>query len=237
MPGRVQRLHPQFRARLLEPRAAAVSICCQRQGPAAGPASAAGSREQEWTTGPAEIRASQGSALRSRGEGKDGPQGRSRRGLQEGRCPRVAWTGSQTGQGADTATHKPDPAAVGGGLGAGGAVLGSWGLTLGGCRLGNWGLGGWVLALQGSGDLGLLSPEQTDPHSDRWGVACLHQRDPPSTQPTGSQLLRTLPGAFTECPTPITAPQGRALGGPGGWLGAPHPPSQPPVIRSPSWAL
>ena len=128
-------------ARLLEPRATAVSICCQRQGPAAGPASAAGSREQEWTTGPAKMRASQGSALRSRGESKDGPQGRSGRGLQEGRCPRVAWMGSQTGQGADTATHKPDPAAVGGGLGAGGTVLGIWGLgaDLGGAA--GWGTG------------------------------------------------------------------------------------------------
>lgn len=153
VPGRVNGCTPSSGRGCWSPEpqqsASAVKGRGPRQGPAAAPAGAASSREQEWTTGPAEIRASQGSALRSCGEGKDGPQGRSGRGLQEGRCPRVAWMGSQTGQGADMATHKPNPAAVGGGLGAGGSgdspggleagELGSRGL--GASLAGQWGLG------------------------------------------------------------------------------------------------
>lgn len=80
-------------------------------------------------------------------------------------------------------------------------TLGSWGwlMTLG---AGGWGTGGWVLALQGSGDLGLLLRSKPSPHSDGWGVACLRQRDPPSPQPARLQLLRTPPRPSLSAPPP-----------------------------------
>ena len=195
-----QRLYPQFTARLLDPRATVVSICCQRQGPPAGPAGTAGSREEEWTAGLAKIRASQGSAIRSREEG------RSRRGLPEGRCLRVAWMGSWMGQGEDTATHKPDPAAVGGGLGDGGWVDSPGGLgvgdDLGGWGLGNWGLGAGCLPCRAVGTWASFLQSKPSPHSDGWGVACLRQRDPPSPRSARSQLLRTPPRPSLSAPPP-----------------------------------